>query len=73
MSPYEPSDAWFSALNDKLRAYNAAKEVKAYAISDALRKELIFSGVIDLDSNPRWHPVFESPESRSERLTCPPR
>lgn len=63
-----PSAEWFSDLGDIMRAYRAARSEGRYECSDALRETLISAGVIDIDTNPRWHPVFESPESRSARF-----
>ncbi len=65
---YEPTPEWFDNLAEKVDAYHSAKNEKRYADSDSLRSELTRAGVIDLDVNPRWHPVFESKESRSARL-----
>lgn len=68
MATYEPPKSWFLYLQYKVDLYRLAKDEKRYAESDALRAELTGHGVIDLDSNPKWHPVFESVASRMERL-----
>jgi len=67
-SKYSPSPEWFSTLVDMIYAYRKAKEAKDYATSDALRKKLESAGVVNLDTDPHWNPVFESVESRSARL-----
>jgi cysteinyl-tRNA synthetase len=65
---YAPTPEWLAELEAMTRDYQTAKAAKQYAVSDTLRKKLESAGVVDLDTNPRWHPVFESSESRTKRL-----
>ena len=65
---YDPTPEQFTALGVKITEYQIAKGAKDFAVSDKLRAELTAAGVVDLDTNPKWHPVFESVESRQQRL-----
>ena len=65
---YTPTNGWFDAAWGKIALYKKVRSDKDYARADSLRKELFDMGFTDLDAEPRWHPVFESKDSRYARL-----
>ena len=57
------------ALGAIYQDYRASRSVRNFHRSDELRAELIERGVMDYDQDkPLWHPVFEAPERRAQRL-----
>jgi 23S rRNA A2030 N6-methylase RlmJ len=74
---YEPNADEIKEYADLVDAFSAAKQRSDYAMSDAIRAKLqriqsswTETELIEMAAKReyRWHPVFEPPEHRAERL-----
>jgi cysteinyl-tRNA synthetase len=65
---YYPTDSWFEDKYRLIETYKTARAEKNFERADKIRAGLLAAGFLDLDTAPKWHPVFESSESRYARL-----
>lgn len=67
MQPDELTASELAALRCLHDEYSRARERGEFAVSDALRSQLMEWGATGPDYT-KWHPVFESTAYRAERL-----